>query len=513
MDLFHVTIGLYNVRFRLTIQLRGPDRIKERSSLYAFLILSSLALPDSNSSFVQNTTFPLLETSTDFTLSISFPKIRSGWQRYLTKMSYSQRNLYYLRASRNVVMQAVLYLDPKNLRWMNAPLYILDDEDEEMDFEEDYTEDGRRRTRRIGDEVIKKALDHLGKLLMTKLYKEKKEDGSLSSSTSGTRKVDQHIDVDYMMAYFFRQVDKKHAILLKSKELQFPQKREPMAPPMISASEMRKNRPDHPTGLPPSRLAERHANETDRHDIVAEGQNIGNRTDDIRVKEEDDAFDTNFTFTSPSPEEEQQQEYNANDSTIDLDSIEDDKKPRISVSYTGFRIFELTLILVIEPTKRTRRLRPELFREEVQTEKHQLSATPLPEQQRQTPHLSSTSSRNVRRSLSMTGSSDEDDDAENEHQLAQQRADSRRLASVGRQGSRALFRGTPSDYEPTPTPTPAPEERRTQAERLDGDDDNDDDSGSEERPKESAGFALATQLLNADGTEVGGRGYEDDEDE
>ncbi|MCO5590019.1 hypothetical protein L7F22_043988 [Adiantum nelumboides] len=425
-------------------------------------------------------------------------------------MSFSQRNLYYLRASRNVVMQAVLYLDPKNLRWMNAPLYVFDDD--EMDFEEDITEDGKRRTRTIGDEIIKKALDHLSKVLMAKLYKEKREDGSLSSSTAGTRKVDQYIDVDFMMAYFFRQVDKKHAILLKKKDLKFPQKREPMAPPMISASKMRKNQTDQPTILPPSRLAERQANETDRHDIVAEGQDIGSRTDDIRVKEEDDAFDTNFSFTEQETVENVEiEEEPANDTAIDLDAIEDDKKPRISVSYTGFRIFELTLILVIEPTKKIKRLRPELFREEVQTEKHLLSATPLPDQHRQTPLPPSQPTRNSR-SLSVASSFDGDDaDDNDDQQTAQQRADSRRLASVNRQSSGGpLFRGTPSDWEPTPTPTPAPEDRGTQTNTSMDDEDN--DSETEERPEESAGFALATQLLNADGAENGGRGYEDDDE-
>lgn len=400
-------------------------------------------------------------------------------------------------------MQAIVYLDPKNLRWMNAPLYVFDDEENEMDFEEDAAEDGSRRTRTIGDEIMKKALDHLGKTLMAKLYKEKKEDGYLSSSTSGTRRVDQYIDVDFMMAYLFRQVDKKHAILLKKKELKFPQKREPMAPPMISATEMRRNQNDQPTTLPPSRLAERQANEADRHDIVAEGQEIGTRTDDIRVKEEDDAFDMNFSFADQETDEGAgMEEESTNDNpAIDLDSIEDDKKPRISVSYTGFRIFELTLILIIEPTKRTRRMRPELFREEVQTEKHLLSATPLPDQQRQTPLPSSTPARNTR-SLSVASSFDGDDD-DDDQQTAQQRADSRRLASNG-----PLFRGTPSDWEPTPTPTPAPEDRRGQADTGV----EDDDSGAEERPEESAGFQLATQLLNADGAENGGRGYEDDDE-
>lgn len=333
-----------------------------------------------------------------------------------------------------------------------------------------------------GDIVWAKALSKLRYKIMPKLRSESIE-GEYLSSTNKKEKVDVHIEPDFQMAYFFRKVSGKHAVLLKEKKLQFPVASTStlapveMPPPMMPASAM--TRSSAADSMPNSRLAARQSNQQ-ADNLVSLGSHIANeeeseediqprkraRKDDdgeervadlfsqqpapIRIKlEDEDEVDVQMLENMPGSiqaEEAQQQQLAE---SIDVDSMEDDKKPKLLVNYSGFRIFGKCFIVVIEPTKRTRRLRPLLFQTTIPVERHQLSATPVPRQSRETPLPSTASSRDTpnRRSQSV--------DLTDEQMEA--RSDSRRDRLSG-----GLFRGTPSDW--TPTPTPEPTERRLEQE-------------------------------------------------
>jgi hypothetical protein len=378
-------------------------------------------------------------------------------------MPFSQRNIFYLRASPHVVLQTILYLDPRDLRWMNSSAYndrrtANNKDNDELDSEEQST----------GDIIWAKALSKLRYKIMPKLRAESIE-GEYLSSTNKKEKVDVHIEPDFQMAYFFRKTSGKHAVLLKEKKLQFPasptSKTEAsmeMPPPMMPASAMqRSNAADE---MPLSRLANRQSNQQ-RDNIVSLGSRIENeegidikprkrlRDDDdeepsasnllepqpIRIKEED-TDDVQLLDDMPMSAAQEEEIHQAVES-IDVDAtVADDKKPKLHVNYSGYRIFGKCFIVVIEPTKRTKRLRPLLFQTEIPVERHQLSATPVPRQSRETPLPSSRATPN-RRNQSV----DLDEEGP--------RSDSRRLSG-------GLFRGTPSDY--TPTPTPEPSERRAE---------------------------------------------------
>jgi hypothetical protein len=335
-----------------------------------------------------------------------------------------------------------------------------------------------------GEIVWAKALSKLRYKIMPKLRSESIE-GEYLSSTNKKEKVDVHIEPDFQMAYFFRKVSGKHAVLLKEKKLQFPVAPTlktsaalvEMPPPKMPASAMsRSNAADN---MPNSRLAARQSNQQGE-DIVSLGSHIANeegsdldikprkrsRLDDdgedsasnmfsqqpapVRIKlEDEDEDDMHMLENMPGSiqaEEAQQQQLAE---SIDVDSMEDDKKPKLHVNYSGFRIFGKCFIVVIEPTKRTKRLRPLLFETVAPVERHQLSATPVPRQSRETPLPSTASSRATpnRRNQSV----DLTEEQMNE------RSDSRRDRL-----SSGLFRGTPSDW--TPTPTPEPSERNAEKE-------------------------------------------------
>lgn len=53
----------------------------------------------------------------------------------------------------------------------------------------------------------------------------------------------------------------------------------------------------------------------------------------IRVKEEDDPYDVQLVPAEQGMTAEEQQE-----PSIDVDQLEDDKKPRLHVSYSGFQM-------------------------------------------------------------------------------------------------------------------------------------------------------------------------------
>lgn len=128
-------------------------------------------------------------------------------------MRFTQRNIFYLRASRNVVLQTFLYVDPRHLKWMNQPL-TSEEENTNQESDNDGVVDQEAQT--IGDEVWAKALGGLRYNIMPKLHNE--SDGEVLSSTNKKGKVEVHLEPNFQMAYFFREVKGKHAVLLKVSE-------------------------------------------------------------------------------------------------------------------------------------------------------------------------------------------------------------------------------------------------------------------------------------------------------
>jgi hypothetical protein len=77
--------------------------------------------------------------------------------------------------------------------------------------------------------------------------------------------------------------------------------------------------------------------------------------------------------------------------------------------------------------------------------------------------------------------------------MGEERADSRRVPSRSKEAP--LFRGTPSEWDPTPTPTPAPDAGTSDRTGVEEDDDPDE---SVEGLLNTQSVTLATQMMEAD---------------
>lgn len=105
---------------------------------------------------------------------------------------FTQRNVFYLRASPYVVLQTILYLDHRHVTWMN-----------------------------LNPSILTQVLSILRTRIMPKLRKESDSSGKLSAMSKKER-VDVYSDRDFQVAYFFRRMDDRHSVLLKEKSLVFP---------------------------------------------------------------------------------------------------------------------------------------------------------------------------------------------------------------------------------------------------------------------------------------------------
>lgn len=108
------------------------------------------------------------------------------------RKQFTQRNVFYLRASPYVVLQTILYLDYRHVAWMNEH-----------------------------PDILTQVLSILRTRIMPKLRKESDASGKLSAMSKKER-VDVYSDRDFQVAYFFRRMDDRHSVLLKEKSLVFP---------------------------------------------------------------------------------------------------------------------------------------------------------------------------------------------------------------------------------------------------------------------------------------------------
>jgi hypothetical protein len=105
---------------------------------------------------------------------------------------FTQRNVYYLRASPYVVLQTILYLDHRHVEWMNQ-----------------------------NPSILTQTLSILRTRIMPKLRNEADSSGKLSAMSKKER-VDVYTHRDFQLAFFFRRMDNRHSVLLKEKSLIFP---------------------------------------------------------------------------------------------------------------------------------------------------------------------------------------------------------------------------------------------------------------------------------------------------
>lgn len=304
---------------------------------------------------------------------------------------------------------------------------------------------------------MQKALALLRTKIMDKLRRESGSNGRMGV-VSRKEKVDVYASYDFQMAYFFRKMADRHAVLLKDKSLVFPDSSEAMPvtadpkagnAPIPSASDRpsKRRRLDSP-GLEQNGGSDLFLGESGTDGPSAEQAEVVVKAE---VDEEDEALlhagpgadgqvdeDDDFSAALQHPSLQTEDEL--------LDEAQR-MKPRLRVKYSGFRIFGKMLVVVIEPSKSMIADHPELFGAAPSAEVRQLSVTPMP-------------GGGVSRAGSRAGST------------TQSRLTSVRAPSIaGLSANRAAREGSRRDSRaPSPgigatlflgnTPTPEPESRR-----------------------------------------------------
>ncbi|KAL8280017.1 hypothetical protein RQP46_007598 [Phenoliferia psychrophenolica] len=135
--------------------------------------------------------------------------------------------------------------------------------------------------------------------------------GSKGDAANSKSKVDVYRGPDYQIAYYFRKASQPHAVLLKDKTLLHPEDAFAQPPP-----------PPHHPGLDVKR-----ARSADR-----EGEVLDLTHDDV-----DGADDEVVAWGEVPP-----------DQVVDEDD-KPDLKPRLKVNYTGYSIYNRSLVVIIEP--------------------------------------------------------------------------------------------------------------------------------------------------------------------
>ncbi|KAJ1592903.1 hypothetical protein NDA11_002944 [Ustilago hordei] len=318
---------------------------------------------------------------------------------------FTQRNVFYLRASPYAVLQTILYLDYRHIEWMN-----------------------------LNPHILTQVLSILRTRIMPKLRKESDSSGKLSAMSKKER-VDVYSDRDFQVAYFFRRMDDRHSVLLKEKSLVFP------SDPTLGEVKIEVDQDDGAgrlhapiprstatpapsAGAGPRRTEgrERMGREGESSEVPVRikdspeaegrmGENAsmatlsgGGNGDDgdiqtkaldlqkVRIQEDADmkpdpstidvnpaasSFSTTNTDAQPSGDEDWAINVDDDNAAIVITEEDEEKmKPKLHVKYAGFRIFGKLLVLVVEPSKRTLAAHPELFGEKKTTEIRQLSVAP-----------------------------------------------------------------------------------------------------------------------------------------
>ncbi|PWN45440.1 hypothetical protein IE81DRAFT_191084 [Ceraceosorus guamensis] len=295
---------------------------------------------------------------------------------------YSTRQSYYLRISPYMVLLMSLFLDARDVRWMNSHQGQGEglDSDEESDGGTD-AEGGESR----GETILAIALAHLKEVLMEKLLRESvgstkstnilagaaaydvKLDGNTLGAWSGKETVDIFEHPDFRMAFYFQRAaasgvggGNRHAVLLKNKRLTFPhlQRRRrgdeaevrgahggpsmPIPGPMNnqSAAALGGAALTGPVigSMAPPPIPSKRRRAEPREDVTHDA------LQDVRIKPDPDAepeFQPDNSYTDEwgfsTPQGDASQPVGARNQRAEEDE-EEDKKPRLTVSYRGFRM-------------------------------------------------------------------------------------------------------------------------------------------------------------------------------
>ncbi|CAO1616847.1 unnamed protein product [Parajaminaea phylloscopi] len=195
---------------------------------------------------------------------------------------------------------------------------------------------------------------------------------------SGNETVDVARRPDFHLAYFFKKSADKHAVLLKEKELLFP-----------AASGSR--------GGDSARRGNQHAEPRAKRPRV----DVDTSEDEPSlVGQTEDLAEEVYIKPDPDAEDEAQDPLFLNEGEFvgtaeaEAEAEPEDVKPKfkIRVRYNGFKIFQKSLILVLEPSPSARARSPHLFASQQPVERRQLSMTPAllaPGQPRTVPPRSS----------------------------------------------------------------------------------------------------------------------------
>ncbi|EPQ26478.1 uncharacterized protein PFL1_05800 [Pseudozyma flocculosa PF-1] len=422
---------------------------------------------------------------------------------------FTQRNVFYLRASPYAVLQTILYLDHRHVDWFNANPHIL-----------------------------KMLLAVLKSRIMPKLRREADKQGAIANM-SKKEKVDVYSEKDWQVAYFFRKMDDRHAVLLKEKSLVFPQdpslsevKVEDEAGNVHAPIPHRSSNPHAPQSAAefaavkpePATSAPINVDDDDDDDGFVEPSAPrppparGPAAEPARLPHESDedesagqqgvealfrggsVYDDEPDGQAPAPRRSKRRRLNepvqikdeaedasladspGHNDAIEITQDDEEKmKPRLSVKYAGFRIFGKLLVLVVEPTKRYISDHPDLFGEKKTEERRQLSVAPV------AAGALASSSRNGRAASTQS-----------RFTSVEPSARFSRNASLAR-GSTPLFRGlTPATEAGTPAPMPTlpgPDQSASMREPS--------EDIAERQDGELEGFQLATQMLEREGSVLG----------
>ncbi|PWN54375.1 hypothetical protein IE53DRAFT_359271 [Violaceomyces palustris] len=328
--------------------------------------------------------------------------------------TFSQRNVFYLRASAYVVLQTILYLDPRHVDWLNHNPHIF-----------------------------QAVLAMLKTRIMPKLKREADPNGPISKMSKKER-VDVYPAPEFQVAYFFRKMDQRHAVLLKfltfpsgpsTSSVKIEDENDRVHAPIPSTSRLSLDPKEgaHSVG---GRWRQEKKRQTtsesirDSEDDPNESMNNepnkrprleeGPRLDDVRIKVEETEDQDEHLF--PHQGSQPPDEMDPSQDGIDLteDDQENTAKPTLHVKYAGFRMSIAAS--------------PHLFGPKQAVERRQLSLTPAPTG-------SSLGARSSSRGPSQSRFTSVEPVV----------ANSNRNARI----STPLFRGmTPSDHLRSPSPSP-----------------------------------------------------------
>ncbi|CAA7259866.1 unnamed protein product [Cyclocybe aegerita] len=215
-------------------------------------------------------------------------------------MSFSTRNSYYLRISKNTVLPIYVYLDERHVDWMS-------------------------------DAVLQHVLADLRPHVLPKHQAEADSltGGGGSSSKKATATVDTHRGDSYQFCYFIRKTE-PHSVVIKTRNFRAapPQPKRPIRPQQtVSPSKSKKGkRKETATATSPSRTRSKKRKTAD---TVQE--------DDEDVNMDDPQDGDNITMQEePSIE-------------LQIEEEEEKPKPILTLTYQGFNIYGHCLCVVVEP--------------------------------------------------------------------------------------------------------------------------------------------------------------------